>query len=189
MKVYPIVLFVALFQSGIAQNTFPLKLYDAPLKTSLLSEGFISTSINERDFALSPDGNQIYFTVTSPKSTFQTIVTSKRLKSGQWTHPEVVSFGGQFSDLEPALSFDGKTLYFASNRPIVGTTPKDFDLWKVQRDGDHWGTPENLGPNVNTESDEFYPSITKSGNLYYTAQYKNGIGREDIFVSTPVNGV
>jgi Tol biopolymer transport system component len=188
MKVYLIVFLAALFQSGLAQNTFPLALQDAPTKASLLSEGFISTSMNERDFSLSPDGNEIYFTVSSPKSTFQTIVFCKRVKPGQWTKPEVVSFAGQFSDLEPALSVDGKTLYFASNRPLTGTTPKDFDLWKVQRDGESWGIPENLGSNINTESDEFYPSITKSGNLYFTAQYKNGIGREDIYVSSPANG-
>ncbi len=188
MKVYLVVLFAALFQSGLAQNTFPLVLQDAPTKASLLSEGFISTSMNERDFSVSPDGNEIYFTVSSPKSTFQTIVFSKRVKPGQWTKPEVVSFAGQFSDLEPAISTDGSTLYFASNRPTTGTTPKDFDIWKVMRFGNGWGVPENLGSTINTESDEFYPSITKSGNLYFTAQYKNGIGREDIYVSSPANG-
>lgn len=189
MKVYFILLLAAAFQSGLAQNTFSLVLQDAPAKTALLSDGFISTSMNERDFSVSPDGSEIYFTISSPKSTFQTIVFSKRVKHGQWTKPEVVSFAGQFSDLEPAISADCKTLYFASNRPITGTTPKDFDLWKVQREGNSWGIPENLGANINSETDEFYPSITKSGNLYFTAQYKNGIGREDIFVSALVNGV
>jgi Tol biopolymer transport system component len=189
MKVYLIVVCIALLKNGFAQSTFPFKLQDAPAKATLFSEGFISTSMNERDFAMTPDGNEIYFTVSSPKSTFQTIVYSKRVKSNQWSKPEIVSFAGQFSDLEPALSTDGKTLYFASNRPITGATPKDFDLWKIQRVGDSWGTPENLGATINTESDEFYPSITKSGNLYFTAQYKSGIGREDIFVSAPVNGV
>jgi Tol biopolymer transport system component len=189
MKVYFTVLCVTLFLPGLTQNTFPLFLQDAPAKASLLSEGFISTSMNERDFSVSPDGNEIYFTVSTPKSTFQTLVYSKRIKHDEWSKPEVVSFAGQFSDLEPAFSADGKTLYFASNRPITGTTPKDFNLWKVQREGNTWGIPENLGSNINTELDEFYPSITNSGNLYFTAQYKNGIGREDIFVSGLVNGV
>lgn len=36
---------------------------------------------------------------------------------------------------------------------------------------------KNLGRSVNTDSDEFYPSIAKIGNLYFTAQYKDGVGR------------
>jgi hypothetical protein len=41
----------------------------------------------------------------------------------------------------------------------------------------------NTGSPVNTSADEFYPSITRSGNLYFTATYKNGPGREDIYVA------
>lgn len=154
-----------------------------PGEVRLLAEGIISTSINERDFALSPDGNEIYFTISTPQSIFQTIVFSKREK-GIWTKPEVVSFAGKFSDLEPALSADGKKLYFASNRPLTGNQPKDFDIWVTERTSKGWSEPKNLGVPINTELDEFYPSIAKSGNLYFTAHYKEGIGRDDIFVAT-----
>lgn len=165
-----------------------LELKNPPAEATLLAEGFISTSINERDFALSPDGNEIYYTISTPQSTFQTIVVSKKDKRGDWSKPEVVSFAGKFSDLEPALSADGKKLYFASNRPLEGSKSKDFDIWMVERNGDTWGEPKNLGAHVNTETDEFYPSIAKSGNLYFTAQYKDGVGREDIFLATWTDG-
>ncbi|HMR58000.1 MAG TPA: hypothetical protein PKC10_11800, partial [Cyclobacteriaceae bacterium] len=82
-----------------------------------------------------------------------------------------------------AFSMDGKTLYFASNRPLSGTETKDFDIWKVVRKGNSWDEPENLGLVVNTSSDEFYPSVAKNGNLYFTASYAGGPGREDIYVS------
>ena len=39
------------------------------------------------------------------------------------------------------------------------------------------------GKRVNTGEDEFYPSVARNGNLYYTAQYKNGVGKEDIFLA------
>lgn len=179
--------FVLIAVVSIAQKNV-LPAFNAPPKDlALFGEGFISTHLNERDFTISPDGSEIYFTISTPKSTFQTIVSSKKNKQG-WSAPEIVSFGGEFSDLEPVFSADGQTLYFASNRPITGTTPKDFDLWKVKRMGTGWGTPENLGSVVNTEGDEFYPSITKSGNLYFTAAYKGGPGREDIYVSEFQNG-
>lgn len=156
---------------------------DLPNTPVLFAEGFFSTSMNERDFAISPDGNEIYFTISTPQSVFQTIVVSKKDKNGKWSAPEVASFAGKFSDLEPAISADGNTLYFASNRPLEGKQPKDFDIWMVKKIGNAWGEAKNLSSPVNTEADEFYPSVTKSGNLYFTAQYKDGIGREDIFLA------
>jgi Tol biopolymer transport system component len=172
---------------SIAQKN-ELPAFSAPPKgLTLFGEGITSTHLNERDFVISQDGSEIYFTISTPKSTFQTIVSSKKNKQG-WSAPEIVSFAGEFSDLEPVFSPDGQTLYFASNRPTSGSTPKDFDIWKVKRTARGWGTPENLGASINTEGDEFYPSITKSGNLYFTAAYKDGPGREDIYVSEFRNG-
>lgn len=174
--------------SGVVQGQSKLDLSNPPAEVSLFAEGFVSTYINERDFALSPDGNEIYFTISTPQSTFQTIVFSQKNKYGSWSKPEVVSFGGKYSDLEPAFSADGKSLYFASNRPLKGNTPKDFDIWIVERNGIGWGEPRNAGTSINTVSDEFYPSIARNGNLYFTAQYKNGVGNEDIFMARWKNG-
>lgn len=168
--------------TNVANSQHSLNLSQPPAHISMLAEGFISTPINERDFALSSDGKEMYYTISTPRSDFQTIVVSRQISPGQWTSPEVVSFAGQYSDLEPTFSADGNTLYFASNRPLTGTEPKDFDIWKVSRDGKGWGTPINVGSPVNTEFDEFYPSLTKTGHLYFTASYKGqGSGREDIY--------
>lgn len=76
-------------------------------------------------------------------------------------------------------------MYFSSNRPVDGNSAKDFDIWRVSRVGSGWGNPENVGPSVNTSADEFYPSITKSGSLYFTAAYEGGVGKEDIYVAIP----
>jgi Tol biopolymer transport system component len=164
-----------------------LDLSSPPIELKIYGEHFISTSINERDFTISPDGLEIYFTISTPKSTFQTIVYCEKI-NGAWTKPRVVSFAGKYSDLEPAFSADGKTLYFASNRPISGDQTKDFDIWKVTRQGKIWSEPTNLGNVINTSADEFYPSIAKNGNLYFTAAYQGGPGREDIYQATFNNG-
>ena len=181
------------YASVFASTLFPLILSTAhaqikidlagtPPQPRLFAEGIISTSLNERDFAIAPDGREIYFTITVPQSTFQTIVFMR--KDGvSWSKPQVTPFAGRFSDLEPAFSPDGKRLYFASNRPVSGNKPKDFDIWVVERAGNTWGEPRNLGAPVNTLADEFYPSVAKNGNLYYTGQYDGGVGKEDIYVS------
>lgn len=177
-----ITLLICLPTLTFAQLKLPL-LNSPPEKLTLFAAGSLSTSINERDFAISPDGTEILYTISTPRSTFQTIVYSKRFSKGEWSAPEVASFAGEYSDLEPAFSHDGNTLYFSSNRPTTGTGPKDFDVWKVTRTSSGWSKPENLGPAVNTAADEFYPSIARNGNIYFTAAYKDGPGREDIYVS------
>lgn len=180
----PTLAFLVLSTGSLFGQRIQLPKFSSPPQSlSLLGEGIISTPMNERDFALSPDGKEIYFTISTPKSTFQTIVFCKQVKQGEWTTPEIVSFAGRYSDLEPTFSADGQTMYFASNRPTTGTEPKDFDIWKVSRNQSGWDEPVNLGLPVNTESDEFYPSIAKNGNLYYTASYKGGPGKEDIYLA------
>jgi Tol biopolymer transport system component len=181
---------IALPALSTAQTLKLPALNSPPAKVTMFGEGSVSTSINERDFALSPDGTEIFYTISTPRSTFQTIVYSKRLPAGRqgstkgdWSSPEVASFAGEYSDLEPVFSHDGNTLYFSSNRPLNGTQPKDFDVWKVSRTATGWSKAENLGPIINTDADEFYPSIARNGNIYFTAAYQGGPGREDIYVS------
>jgi len=184
MKMYIWIILAFATSSMLAQpSTISLAVTPPPATLTLFGENSISTFSNERDFAMSPDGKEIYYTVSTPKSSVQTIVFCKQVKAGVWTSPEVVSFAGTYSDLEPAFSADGKTLYFSSNRPVAGTMPGNFDIWKVTRAGSGWSTPVNLGSPVNTEADEFYPSVASNGNLYFTAAYARGIGKEDIYLA------
>ncbi len=181
---------VVLLFSITARAQVKLSLNEPPLTPSLFQPGLISTGLSERDFALSPDESELFYTIQPPlPGYFQTIVYMKKDAKGNWSKPELAAFAGTFSDLEPAFSADGKRLYFSSNRPTVGDKPKDFDIWYVEKQNGKWSTTAvNLGAPVNTPGNEFYPSITKSGNLYYTATYKNGVGREDIFMSAWKDG-
>lgn len=105
------------------------------------------------------------------------------LKNGEWSKPEVAPFSGRYRDLEAAFSQDGQTVYFSSDRPLSGDKTKDFDIWKVKKlPNGRWAEPENLGTAVNSLKNEFYPSITKSGNLYFTVEADNGKGSEDIVI-------
>ncbi|MDJ0645355.1 MAG: hypothetical protein QNJ57_05150 [Flavobacteriaceae bacterium] len=139
---------------------------------------------NVRDFTMSPDGQDIYFTVDDLKSRIALISFMKKTKDG-WTRPESVSFTGKYRDLEAAFSPDGKRLYFVSNRPIHkdSVNPKDYDIWYVDKTLKGWSEPRNIGFPINTSAHEFYPSITNKGDIYFTAEREGAIGREDIFVS------
>jgi WD40-like Beta Propeller Repeat. len=78
-------------------------------------------------------------------------------------------------------------LFFASNRPLdnASKTKKDFDIWYVTRANKNtpWSKPINLGAPVNTELNEFYPTLSKNNNLYLTIDSPNGLGKDDIYIS------
>ena len=147
---------------------------------------WINSGMNNRDITFSPDGSVLLTTIMAPKHQSAVIVISQQ-ENGQWSPLEVAPFSGQFPDIEPAFSPDGKMLFFASRRPKPGRTGTDWDLWQVSFDEDKWGTPVNLGTAINTEGDEFYPSVTMAGTVYFTATRHDTIGKEDLYRSLLTN--
>lgn len=136
----------------------------------LFAPEIISDGMPNRDIAISPSGDEIYFSVSTPNFQFSTIVFTKQI-NGIWTKPEVTTFAAdpRYKYIEPAFSCDGKKLFFASNMPKDGTVnPGDYDIWVVDRLNDGWGKPYNLGEPVNTPGGEYFPSLTKNGTLYFT---------------------
>ncbi len=98
-----------------------------------------------------------------------------------WSEPETAAFSGAYKDLEPAFSPDGKKLFFVSKRPVSGSVEKkDYDIWYVEPEKG-WENAINLGSPVNSDEDEYYPSIASNGNLYFTAKYNDSFGLEDIY--------
>lgn len=147
---------------------------------------------NVRDFSMSKNENEFYFTVESYLKEYSFIAYSKKVNN-KWQKPEVISFSGQYKDLEPFLSPDGLKLFFASNRKNndSGEVKEDMDIWYVTRKtlSDNWSNPINIGSTINTSANEFYPSVTEKGDLFFTAEYENSKGKEDIYVSRLINDV
>jgi len=103
-----------------------------------------------------------------------------------WSAPEVTSFSGRYRDLEPFFSANGLKLYFASARPLSVATnkSKDVDIWFVERKNKQatWSEAINMGTAINTDKDEYYPSVASSGNVYFTRMADDN-HKEDIFIS------
>jgi len=150
----------------------------------LFAPNIVSTGLNERDAAFSPDGREFYYTIMTPMRTG--VIMMMRQKDNRWSQPDVAGFSGAYGDIEPRLSPDGNRLFFVSNRPIEdGGGPKDYDIWYVDRTDSGWGEPQNIGAPINTSSNEFYPSVTSDGTIYFTGTFN---GSEDIFCSRLVDG-
>ena len=105
----------------------------------------------------------------------------------KWSEPELLNFNDSYMYLEPFLSFDNNRLFFVSDRPINDSIKekKDFDIWYVDRNNknEKWSEPKNLGKPINSTLDEFYPSLSKNNNLYFTMVSPNGLGKDDIYFS------
>ncbi|MBT3229151.1 MAG: hypothetical protein HOD43_10010 [Candidatus Marinimicrobia bacterium] len=154
-------------------------------KPAAFLEDILQKYPNVRDLALNE--SEAYFTAQSPLGEVSVIMVSRKIRN-KWRKPKIAAFSGSYGDLEPFLSLDGKRLYFASNRPLNtdDTAVKDYDLWMVKRDDpkSKWSDPINLGNDINTEHNEFYPSLTSSGTLYFTSDRPGSKGKDDIFFST-----
>ncbi|GAA0747634.1 hypothetical protein [Gaetbulibacter jejuensis] len=154
-------------------------------------EDIVSQFPNVRDLAISPNGKEAVFSAQSFMGDISALMIVSKTDT-KWSNPEVISFSGQYFDIEPFFSSDGLKLFFASNRPMnnTSTTVKDFDIWYVERSSTEasWSAPINLGAPVNTEMDEFYPVVTNSNNLYFTLDNPSLKRKDDIYISEFKNG-
>jgi outer membrane protein OmpA-like peptidoglycan-associated protein/tetratricopeptide (TPR) repeat protein len=152
----------------------------------------LNTRWHDGPAAISADGNIIYYGSESFNESRQFQNDKKKhLKFGQiylykatkdgdkWANAKPLPFNSkEYSVRNPSISKDGKTLYFSSDMPggLGGE-----DLWEVSVDGETYGTPENLGSNVNTEANESFPSIQDDNILFFSSNGRQGFGGYDVF--------
>jgi Tol biopolymer transport system component len=153
----------------------------------LFLPGTIATGMNERDAALSPDGSTFFYTVQYQRGMSMIVQTSR--ENGKWSKPKVAAFSKKYNNLEPVFHPDGERLFFVSNRPLQknGET-KDYDIWYVTKTANGWSDPVNPGSPLNSKANEFYPSFTKDGTVYFCAIKEESMGGEDLYYSKVRNG-
>lgn len=150
-----------------------------------LSDNINTPNFNEGAQSLSPDGKYLFFTgCNRPDGLGRCdIYISKKTGNG-WSKPLNLGkpVNSEHWESQPAISPDGSTLYFVSNRP---GGYGGYDIWKstLQDDG-NWTEPANLGPNINTPFDEVTPFMHVDGKtLYFSSDGWPGFGQKDIYYS------
>jgi hypothetical protein len=140
----------------------------------------VNTKMHDASAAISPDGNTLYIFRSSAKSGGDIYACKKR--GMDWSKPEKLKGAINSPQWDGSITFstDGRTAYFASDRP-GGYGGKDLYRATLQDDGT-WGNVQNLGPNINTQLDDDAPSLFSDGRkMAYASKGQNSMGGYDIF--------
>ncbi len=152
---------------------------------------FNDPNTNEGSIAISKDGTSIIFAKGNPGSATgpdDVNLYFTRYRNGQWSEPRILNICDPKAwDSSPALSPDGRTLYFSSTRE-GGYGGADIYVAKLNRRG-RWVDVRNLGDAINTPGNEMFPFVSDAGKLYFSSDGHPGFGQLDIFEATRANGV
>ena len=197
------VLFSTARDTGVASRSIHLwnkesflNLYSAPINTdgtlgAPTKFPDLNKKTHESSTALTQDGNTLYFTRNNSKNNnfsrdnegvSRLKIYKADLVNGKWTNNKELPFNSDdYSVAHPALSPDGKRLYFVSDMPgSIG----DSDIFMVEiKENGSFGKPKNLGPKINTKSKESFPYITSSNVLYFASDGRPGLGGLDIYAT------
>jgi Tol biopolymer transport system component len=140
---------------------------------------------------ISPDSKIALWVLSKGKRDTLRIMESIK-ENGKWTKSRTASFSsaaGEWKDIDPMFSPDGKTVLFQSNRNTDRQPDrKDFDIWAVKLTDAGWTKPYRLGGNINSDASESYASMTKDGTIYFMKENDNKVGLSDIYYSTLKDG-
>ncbi|MCR9253031.1 MAG: OmpA family protein [bacterium] len=151
----------------------------------LISPDISRPGINEGACSISADGKVLVFTICKDRRGLGSCDLYISKKTGKhWSYPVNMKAPVNSSawESQPALSADGRTIYFVSDRK--GGIGK-LDIWvSRQNENDEWSIPENLGPTINTQFDDITPSIHPNNlTLYFSSEGHPGFGGYDLFMS------
>ena len=156
----------------------------------------LNTRLHESTSTTTKDGATIYFTrnnykdgkyVKDEEGVIRLKIFKATMQNGVWSNVSELPFSSDsYSVANPSLSPDEKTMYFASDMP---GTLGESDIFKVTINEDGtFGTPENLGSNINTEARETFPFVTSEEVLYLSSDGHPGLGGLDVFATKISDG-
>ncbi|GAB4395710.1 MAG: hypothetical protein OHK0053_05810 [Microscillaceae bacterium] len=142
----------------------------------------VNRKYHDAGAALSSDGKKLYLYRDDRKTQGDLYVSEYDAASQTWKEPVKLNenINTKYQETSLSISADGKTMYFASDRPggLGG-----LDIYKSERtDGENWGPAVNLGQPINTPEDDDAPFISIDGQtLYFSSRGHSTMGGYDVF--------
>jgi len=145
---------------------------------------------NEGAQTIRQDGRIMIFTACHRPDSKGGCDLYQAVKSGgDWSVPVNLGYpmNTRYWESTPSLSFDGRYLYFSSNRP---GGYGGMDIWRsVKLRSGGWSEPVNLGKIINTTGDEMTPVCTSDpALLFFASNGHPGMGGFDLFRSRQLPG-
>jgi hypothetical protein len=152
------------------------------LMAQMFAPGVVTSEYSDVRLTLSPDGRTaLWFSRNRPGGPGGYDIFLSRRGGERWGAPQPAPFNSAANDFDPAFSADGRTVYFASNRP--GGAGED-DLYRVAVTAAGFGAAEHLGTDVNTPGHEWAPMLAPDGRtLLFASDGHGGRGRMDLFTA------
>ncbi|MDM1389217.1 PD40 domain-containing protein [Myroides marinus] len=176
-----------------------------PIKGVARIKSRVNRRFNDGTAVLSKDGKRMYFASEAYRNRkfrrndnvkhrdhLMSLFYAKK-KKDKWKKVKPMRFTrAGFMYTNPSVSPDGKFLYFASNMP---GSYGELDIWRAAiLEDDEFGTPENLGPVINSGTRNDYPFLSADNKLYFSSDRWGGYGGMDVYVmdmntptATPAN--
>ncbi len=168
----------------------------APLTKAEIFSRTLNTKYHEGPMTFTKDQNFIVFTRNnsskgksgkSSDGVRKLKLYSSVNKGGKWVDIQEVPFNSnEYSVGHPAFSADNTKMYFVSDMPggYGGT-----DIYVVEYNNGQWGTPVNMGKEINTEGNEMFPFASDDESLYFSSDGHEGLGGLDVFVAELKDGI
>ena len=137
--------------------------------------------LNIGSISFTQDCNTAYYTKNQEKSkgVYQLEIWESKYINGVWTRGSKLFINNaNYSFFHPAITPDGKRLYYVSDDP-TGNGGTDIYFIDKNEDGS-WKPTQNAGQDINTEGDELFPTYY-NGSLYFSSNGHPGMGGLDIF--------
>ena len=148
----------------------------------------LTTRFYDGPMSFNASGDVVFFTRSNLKKGKPKIAKDGKVKlkiytatltNSQWGSITELPFcDGEFDYAHPAVSTDGRRLFFSSSR---SGGQGGMDLYVSMNQNGIWGEPVNLGPKINTAKDEIFPYSHASGALVFSSNGRQGVGGLDIF--------
>jgi outer membrane protein OmpA-like peptidoglycan-associated protein/tetratricopeptide (TPR) repeat protein len=149
--------------------------------------GNVNTQYHEGSAALLPDGSLMFTRNNYFKGKYEESkdgVNKLKIftaKAPNWEKIEPFAYNDdQYSVGHPALNKAGTVLIFASDKP-GGYGGTDLYYCKRATVNSVWEAPVNMGPTINTEGNELFPTLYKDSTLYFSSTGHPGLGGLDVF--------